>query len=101
LQSYPLTFANLNPLIFFVGCGVNGNLERPECECLFSVVFFVHNLVSLTLYAYSIPEKNGKVENSLCHKERKFFHFMLALGQNRGARFVPSVIVNNFYEKSA
>ena len=32
------TVLNLDPLIFFVGCGVDSDLERPELKCL----FFVH-----------------------------------------------------------
>jgi hypothetical protein len=36
-------------------------------------------LFSLFIFnTHSVPEKRGKVENSLCHKERKFFHFVLA-----------------------
>ena len=37
-QKKLFTILNLDPLIFFVGCGVDSDLERPELECL----FFVH-----------------------------------------------------------
>ena len=48
------TVLNLDPLIFFVGCGVDSDLERPELKCL----FFVH-LESIK------PHSAQKVNNKL------------------------------------
>tara|TARA_R100000315_G_C5196246_1_gene114930 strand:+ start:290 stop:463 length:174 start_codon:yes stop_codon:yes gene_type:complete len=38
------TVFNLKPLIFFIGCGVDSDRERPVLECF----FFVHLEINIT-----------------------------------------------------
>ena len=48
------TVINLD-LIFFIGCGKDGDLERPELKCL----FFVH-LESKTIIRERLQQSNSK-----------------------------------------
>ncbi len=76
LFSYSLNFYDLNPLIFFVGCGVDSDLERPECKCF----FFVHLVNTITQFR---------------EKSRGFFNFLHPLqgrGKGQGGRYPVAIV---------